>query len=134
VKPNRLLVIASVLSVVIFMFHLTSDIMLGIEAGGRQDLVGGTLISLVWLSGALLLAGRPSGYIIMLLGAVLAAGVPYLHMGGAGVGGEFVKEPGAFFFIWTLFALALSGTFSLILSVRGLLKREWRLAPAPPFP
>jgi hypothetical protein len=134
VKPNRLLVIASVISVLLFMSHMTSDIMLGIESGDRQDLVGATLISLVWLSGALLLSAGPAGYIIMLLGAVLAVGVPYLHMGGAGVGGEFVKKSGAFFFIWTLLAMGLSGAFSLVLSLRGLLKREWKPAAARPFP
>lgn len=125
-NPNRMLIISSLMSILLFVFHLTSDIMLGIERGGRQDLVGGTLISLVWLCGTVLLSERRSGYIITLLGAILAVGVPYLHMGGAGVGGEFARtRSGAFFFIWTLLMLGLTGASSIILSVRGLWKREW---------
>ena len=107
------------------MFHLTDDIIHETEPGGLENLVGGTLISVIWLCGALVLADRRSGYVIMLLGALLAAGVPYLHMRGAGVGGEFAKSSGAFFFIWTLLALGLTGTFSVILAARGLWRREW---------
>ena len=125
-KPNRMLTISSLMSILLFEFHMTSDIMYGIEQGGTQDLVGATVICLVWLCGTLLLAERRSGFIITLVGGLLAAGVPYLHMSGNGVGGEFARtRSAAFFFIWTLFMLALTGTFSMILSVRGLWKREW---------
>jgi hypothetical protein len=41
-------------------------------------------------------------------------------MRGAGVGGEFAKSSGAFFFVWTLLALGVTGTFSVILSMYGL--------------
>lgn len=125
-KPHRMLIISSLMSILLFEFHMTSDIMYGIEEGVRQDLVGATLICLAWLCGTVLLSERRSGYIITLLGGILAAGVAYLHMGGAGVGGEFARtRSAAFFFIWTLFMLALTGTFSIILSVRGLWRREW---------
>lgn len=124
-KHSRLLVIASLLAILLFQAHLTDDIVHGIEPGGLENLVGGTLISVVWLYGALVLSDRRSGYIIMFLGGLLAAVVPYLHMRGAGVGGEFAKSSGAFFFIWTLLSLGLTGTFSVILSVRGLWRREW---------
>lgn len=125
-KPSRMLIISSLMSIFLFVFHMTSDIMYGIEQGGRQDLVGATVICLVWLSGTLLLAERRSGYIITLVGGLLATAVPYLHMGGAGVGGELARtRSAAFFFIWALFMLALTGTFSIILSARGLWKREW---------
>jgi hypothetical protein len=120
-----MLIISSLMSILLFEFHMTSDIMYGIEEGVRQDLVGATVICLVWLSGTLLLSERRSGYIITLLGGILAVGVPYLHMGGAGVGGEFAQtRSAAFFFIWTLFMLALTGAFSVMLSVRGLWRRE----------
>jgi len=125
VKPNRFLIISSLMSILLFVFHMTSDIMYGIEQGGRQDLVGATVICLVWLCGTLLLAEQPLGYVITLVGGLLATVVPYLHMGGAGVGGDRTTRSAAFFFIWTLFMLALTGTFSIILSARGLWKREW---------
>lgn len=119
-KPNTLLTIASLLSIMLFIFHLADDIVIGIEPGGVQNLVGGTLISAVWLCGTLLLRGRLSGYIITLLGGLLAAVVPYLHMSGKGLGGEFAKTSGAYFFICTLLFLAVTGVFSVILSVHGL--------------
>jgi len=37
-----------------------------------------------------------------------------------GVGGEFAKSSGAFFFVWSLIALGVTSLFSVILSVRGL--------------
>jgi hypothetical protein len=39
-------------------------------------------------------------------------------MSGAGVGVK--RSAGAFFFIWTLYALGVTGTFGIILSVRAL--------------
>lgn len=41
------------------------------------------------------------------------------HMKGAGVGGDFAKRSGAFFFIWTRFALSVTGAFGVVLAVRG---------------
>ena len=131
-KPSRMLMISSLMSILLFELHMTSDIMFGIEEGVQQDLIGATVICLVWLCGTLLLAQRIPGYIITLVAGLLATGVAYLHMGGKGVGGEFTTKSGAFFFIWTLFMLALTGTFSVILSVRGLWKREWATGSAPP--
>jgi hypothetical protein len=119
-KDKVTLTITSLLSILLFLFHLADDIIRGFESGGLPDLVGGGLILGAWLVGTLLLAERRSGYAIMLLGGVLAAAVPYLHMRGAGVGGELAKTSGAFFFVWTLLALGVTGPFSVILSVRGL--------------
>jgi len=119
-KPNTLLTIASLLSITLFIFHLADDIVVGIEQGDVNDVVGGTLICLTWLCGTLLLRGRLAGYIITLVGGLLAAVVPYLHFSGKGVGGDFAKIPGAYFFICTLLAMAVTGTFSIILSIHGL--------------
>ena len=119
-NPNTLLTIASLLSIMLFIFHLADDIVVGIEQGDVNDVVGGTLICLTWLCGTLLLRGRLAGYIITLVGGLLAAVVPYLHFSGKGVGGEFAKIPGAYFFICTLLAMAVTGTFSIILSIHSL--------------
>jgi len=80
------------------------------------------LILVVWLYGTLVLAERRSGYIIILLGSLLAAGIPVIHMmgKGVGVGGNIAKSNGAFFFVWTLLALGVTAVFSVILSARGL--------------
>lgn len=68
------------------------------------------------------------GYVIVLLGSFFAAIMSVVHMCGAGVGGEIAESSGGFFFIWTLIALGVTGTFSLILSARGL----WRLRRGQP--
>jgi hypothetical protein len=127
-KRSVMLTIASLLSVLLFSFHLTDDIVCGMEPGGLSNLVGGSLIMVVWLYGALVLAERRSGYVIMLLGSLLAFGVPILHMRGKGVGvaSGIANSSGGFRFVWMLIALGVTGIFSLILSVRGLWSLPWR--------
>jgi hypothetical protein len=86
-------------------------------------------ILVVWLYGTVVLADRRSGYAIILLGSLLGALVPVIHMKGAGVGGAIAKSSGGFFFIWTLLALGVTALFSVILSTRGLWERlPWRTA------
>lgn len=119
-RHNVLLTIASLLSILFMTFHLTDDIVRGIEPGGVRNL-SGVLILVVWLYGTLMLAERRSGYIIMLLGSILGSGIPVLHMTGAGlVGGRIANSSGIFFWVWTLLALGVTAVFSLILSARGL--------------
>jgi len=77
------------------------------------------LIFVVWLYGTLVLAERRSGYVIILLGSLLGAGVPVVHMMGKGVGGKIAQSSGGFF-VWTLLALGVTALFSVILSVRAL--------------
>jgi hypothetical protein len=126
-KPN-VLTIASLLSILLFMFHLTDDITRGFEKGGLSNLIGGTLISVVWLYGTLVLAERRSGYIISLLLSFLSLGVPVIHMRGKGVGiaSGIANSSGGFFFIWTLIALGVTGLLAVILSARGLWSLPWR--------
>ena len=122
-KPNVLLTISSLLSILLMTFHLADDIVRGIEPGGVKN-YNGVLILVVWLYGTLALAERRSGYIIMLLGSILGAGIPFLHMTGAGlVGGRIAGSSGIFFWVWTLLALGVTAFFSVILSVRGLISK-----------
>ena len=117
-KQNLLLTIMSLLSILFMTFHLTDDIVRGFEQGGFSNLIAVPIL-VVWLYGALVLAGRRSGYIITLLGSLLGLLVPILHMTGAHFG-EIAKSSGAFFFIWTMIALGVTALISVILSVRGL--------------
>jgi hypothetical protein len=117
-KHMATLTITSLLSILFMTFHLTDDIVRGMEPGRLPNLVG-VLILVVWLYGTLVLAERRSGYVISLLGSLLGSGVPVIHMKGAGVG-EIAKSSGGFFFVWTLLALGVTAVFSLILSARGL--------------
>lgn len=125
-KPNVLLTNASLLSILFMTFHLSDDIVRGIEPGGVKNVIG-VLMMVVWLYGTTVLAGRRSGYIIMLLGAILGSGVPVVHMIGKGlVGGRIANSGGIFFWVWTLITLQVTAIFSLILSVRGLWSLPWR--------
>lgn len=121
-----MLTITSLLSILFFTFHIAEDIVRGFEPGGFKNL-SGILILAVWLYGTLALAGRRSGYIIILLGSLLGLVVPMAHMRGAGlVGGRIANSSGKFFFVWTLIALGVTALFSVILSVRGLWSLPWR--------
>ena len=117
-KHNVILTIASLLSILFSTFHLTDDIIRGMEKGGASNLIAVPIL-VAWLYGTLVLAEQRSGYIIILLGSLLASGMPAIHMRGAGVG-AIAKSTGGFFFVWTLLALGVAGLFSVILSVRGL--------------
>jgi hypothetical protein len=118
-KQNDMLTIASLLSILFTTFHLTDDIVRGMEPGTLSNLIAVPIL-VVWLYGTLVLAERRSGYVIILLGSLLGLDVPILHMKGAGVGGAIAKSSGAFFFIWTLLAMGVTALFSVILSARGL--------------
>ena len=118
---RNILTTASLLSILFMTLHVTDDIVRGMEPGTLFDLIPVPILA-VWLYGTLVLAGKRSGYVIILLGSLLGLLVPVIHMKGAGVGGAIAKSSGAFFFIWTLLALGVTALFSVILSVRGLLE------------
>jgi hypothetical protein len=89
------------------------------EPGTLSDLIVLPIL-VVQLYGTVVLAGKRSGYITLLVVSLLELVVPVIHMKGAGVGGTIAKSNGAFFFIWTLLALGVTALFSVILSARGL--------------
>src|SRR5262245_21076286 len=123
-KHNLTLTITSLLSILLSTFHLADDIVHGIEKGGVSNLTAFPIF-VVWLYGTLVLSGRRSGYVIVLLGSLLGLGMPVLHMMGKGVG-EIAKSSGGFFFAWTIITLGVTALFSVILSVRGLWSLPWR--------
>ena len=120
-KQNLTLTIASLLSVLFMTFHLADDIVRGMEPGTLSDLIVLPIV-VVQLYGTLVLAGKRSGYVILLLVSLLELVIPVVHMKGAGVGGAIAQSHGAFFFIWTLLALGVTALFCVMLSARGL----WR--------
>lgn len=127
-KPNVMLPIASLLSLLFLTFHMAGDIVYGFEPGGLSNLFVVVPVSVVWLYGTLMLPERRLGYIIMLLGSLMAMLVPYIHMRGKGVGlaSRMANTSGHFFFVWTLIAMGVLGLFSAILSARGLWSLPWR--------
>jgi hypothetical protein len=123
-----MLTIASLLSILLGTFHISEDIVRGFEPGGFKNIQ--TILTLsVWLFGTLVLAGRRSGYIIMLLGSILGVLVSLAHMRGAGiVGGRIANSGGKLFWVWTILAIGITSLLSLFLSARGL----WRTRTAKP--
>jgi hypothetical protein len=114
------LTITSLLSIVLFTFHFADDIVRGMEEGNLFDYTG-VLIVALWLYATLVLAQRRSGLVIILLFSIGAAGIPLIHMRGAGlVGGDIATSSGVFFWVWTLIALGTTGLVSAVLSAREL--------------
>ena len=124
-KPNAMLTIASLFSILLLTFHLSGDIIRGMEKGGASNLIAIPIL-VVWLYGTLVLAGRRSGYVILLLGSLLGLAVPVVHMKGAGLGAQVARAPsGGLFFVWTTIVLGVTALFSVILAARGLWSPQW---------
>ena len=126
-KQNLLLTITSLLSILLLIFHLADDIVRGFEPGKVSNLIA-VPICVLWLYATLVLAGRRSSYIIILLLSLLGMLVPVIHMMGRGVGAgsRIAGSHGAFFFVWTLLAIGVTSLFSVILSLHGLWSLPWR--------
>jgi hypothetical protein len=120
-KEDSLLTVASLLSILLGLIHLADDVARGMAPGGQTNYVA-VVYGVIWLYAALVLTGRRSGYIIILLTAFVSFGIPFVHMRGAGVGFG-TNRSGGIFFVWTLLALGVTAMFSMILAARGL----WRL-------
>src|SRR5712671_3551371 len=101
-KPNLMLTIASLLSILLLTLHITDDIVRGISKAEPSKIALAVLVVLLY--GTLVLSERRSGHVIMLLVGLLAAAMPVMHMRGAHYG-DIAKSTGGFFFVWTLWAL-----------------------------
>lgn len=115
---NRLLTVTSLLSILLVSLHITDDLVRGISPAGAGNL-GAVVIFVVWLIGPLVLSERRSGLVIMLLGGLFAAAMPVLHMRGTRYP-TIATSSGGFFFVWTLIAAGVTGTFSVIIAARAL--------------
>jgi hypothetical protein len=124
-KENTILVVTCLLSILMLTLHVTDDIVRGISKAEPSNIA--LVVLVVFLYGPLLLAGRRSGYVIMLLVGLFAAAMPVIHMRGVRYS-EIARSAGGFFFVWTLWALGGLGGLTIVLSARGL----WSLRPGQP--
>ena len=126
-NPSRTLTIMSLILIILVMAHLAQDIAYGYEPGNFNNLLA-VPIAVVWLYGTLMLAGRRSGYIIVLLFSLFSLVVPLVHSQGKGFGlaSRMAYAGGHFFFVFSLLAIGVLGIFSVILCVRGLWSLPWR--------
>ena len=121
VKRNLVLQVTSLLSILLASFHLVDDIVYGSEKGMTSNLLIVAILA-VWLYGTLVLPERRSGHTIMLFGSLAGLAIFVTHLtGNGGLAGITIgKLSGAFFFVWTLLALAIVSLVSLTLSAQGL--------------
>jgi len=126
-KQTGMLTTASLLTILLMTFHLTGDILFKMAPAGLINLLV-VFIFVVQLYGTLVLGGRRAGYIIIFFASILGLVVPIVHMKGTrGVlGGDIGNSSQAFLFVWTLLALGITATFSIILSAGALLSLPWR--------
>ena len=123
-KQSTLLTVTSLLSILFLTIHLTSDFLHDAGELSLQLVLISALILTVLLWGTLVLAERRTGHVIMLLGSLFALGMPVIHlMRARGVAGALAR-PDAFCFVWILLALGVTGLFSAVLSVRGLVSLQ----------
>lgn len=125
-KQTAVLTTASLLTILFITVHLAGDIVFKMSPAGLVNLFA-VFLCVVQLYGTLVLGGRRAGYIIIFLCAAIGLLIPVIHMkGGRGViGGDIGNSGQAFLFVWTILALAVTATFSLILSAGALWSLPW---------
>jgi hypothetical protein len=126
-KQHITLTVTSLLSIFLVILHVSDDIVRGFEPGGLKHLQ--TLATMgVWLWGTLALGGRRSGYIVMLLGALLGTLVSIAHMRGAGyVGGRIANTDGMLLWVFAQLSLGVIASVSVVLAAQAL----WGLRRGP---
>ena len=126
-KQSAMLTTASLLTILLMTLHMTGDILFKMSPAGLVNLFV-VFVFVVQLYGTLVLGGRRAGYIIIFLGSVLGLVIPVIHMKGTRgiIGGDIGNSSQAFLFVWTLLALGITATFSIILSARALWSLPWR--------
>jgi hypothetical protein len=126
-KQNAMLTAASLLIILFMTLHLTGDILFQMSPPGLLNLYA-VFVLVAQLYGTLVLGGRRAGYIIICLASILGLFVSVIHMKGTRgvISGDIGHSSQAFLFVWTILALGITSTFSVILSTSALLSLPWR--------
>lgn len=121
-RRNDTLALLSLVALILLSMHLPDDYVHGFD----KNVVNSPypiLIFVVWACGLLLLRERLIGRIILLLGGIIAIGMPVIHLNGH-FRPEFATSDGAFRFVWTLYALGTTGALIVILALKELFARR----------
>ena len=110
-----MLAASSVLAALLFALHWAQDVVLGLDAVGPQSFTM-VVILLVWISGALLLAERRAGQILLLILGALSPGVTMLHLNGQRIV-EVAKSGHGLQFLFVLILLGAAGAFSFVVAL-----------------
>jgi hypothetical protein len=113
VKNNIVLVVASLLSLLLMIVHLTQDTIR--QAEGSMTYPIPVVFLALWLYATLVAPDRVWGCVMMLLGGLFSVGMIVVHARGI-----VVTPSGGFFVVWTLFALSTTGWLTIFLAARGL--------------
>jgi hypothetical protein len=118
---NISLIVASLLTILFTTFHGAHDMIVGYAPAGFMNLPV-ILVLVLWVYATLAVGERRLPYVIVMTLSLLASVVPIIHMSGHKglVGRSAPGSAGAFFFAWTLLALGITATLSVVLSARGL--------------
>ena len=126
-KQTATLTSASLLTILFITVHLTGDILFRMSPAGLVNLFA-VFFLVVQLYGTLVLGGTRAGYIIVFVCSALGLFISVIHMKGTRgvIGGDIGNSGQAFLFVWTILALGVTATFSVILSASALLSLPWR--------
>ena len=121
-KHEDLLTIISVVSTVLLSVHVADDIAHGLDSAGLINFVPIAVLA-VFLYAMLMLRERLLGRIVILLVAIFAAGMPLIHLRSARIN-EIAQANGGLFFIWTLWALGVTGLLGITLVIREFVSQR----------
>jgi hypothetical protein len=130
---NSVYVRASLLAILFMTLHLTDDVNRGEGAEGGFGGLLVVLIQVAWLYAIVRLAERRSGYVVSMIGSLGASFIAVGHLTGIGgdiVLGQIASASGPFF-VWVVFAMAMTAIFSLICSVQLLFNPTTEKLAAP---
>lgn len=119
---DKTAIVLALLIIALLTAHMSQDVVYGFESGDIEDLTAAAIAG-VWLYGALAMAGRRTGYLLLLLGAFLSPVVSLAHMSGDGARDDLPASGDGLLFVWTMVALGVTAPVSLLFSIQGL----WRL-------
>ena len=119
-NKNQLLTITSLVSIVLLILHVSDDISRGFDSAGLSNLIAIAVVA-VLLYCTLIYRERLAGQIAMLLIALLALGMPLIHLRGTRIN-EHAQSTGGLFFIATLWLLGVTGIFGIVLAAQEMWK------------
>src|SRR4051812_22227429 len=129
-KTNDLLTVTSLVSLVLLSVHVADDIAHGFDTAGLVNFIGiAVLAGLLYVT--LTMHERLAGRIVMILVAVFAVGMPLIHLRSTHIN-ETAQASGGLFFIWTLWALGVTGILGIILTTREMLRQRSKTAALTP--
>jgi len=123
-KTKDLLTVVSVVSMFLLSVHVADDIAHGFDSAGLINFIGIVVLAGL-LYATLVFRERLVGRIAMLLVAIFAVGMPVIDLRSVRIN-EIAQASGGMFFIWTLWALGVTGLVGLALVVQEMAGKKMK--------